>query len=76
MIEITVFFFPPCVYLTEHQKCNLVILCSIVTQFILEQQELKLKKNSKSRKKRKQNSDDEEGKTFVHILALQSKILL
>lgn len=32
-----------------------------VTQFILEQQELKLKKNSKSRKKRKQNSDDEEG---------------
>ncbi|XP_030231673.1 rho GTPase-activating protein 39 isoform X1 [Gadus morhua] len=32
-----------------------------VTQFILEQQELKLKKNSKSRKKRKQNSEDEEG---------------
>ena len=47
-----------------------------MTQFILEQQELKLKKNSKSRKKRKQNSDDEEGKSFVHILALQSKILL
>ncbi|XP_037628730.1 rho GTPase-activating protein 39 isoform X4 [Sebastes umbrosus] len=32
-----------------------------VTQFILEQQELKLKKNSKSRKKRKQNSDEDEG---------------
>ncbi|KAG7275975.1 hypothetical protein CRUP_028532 [Coryphaenoides rupestris] len=32
-----------------------------LTQFILEQQELKLKKNSKSRKKRKQNADDEEG---------------
>ncbi|XP_068598496.1 rho GTPase-activating protein 39 [Brachionichthys hirsutus] len=32
-----------------------------VTQFILDQQELKLKKNSKSRKKRKQNSDEEEG---------------
>ncbi|CAL8337372.1 unnamed protein product [Merluccius merluccius] len=32
-----------------------------LTQFILEQQELKLKKNSKSRKKRKQNSEDEEG---------------
>ncbi|KAE8298028.1 Rho GTPase-activating protein 39 [Larimichthys crocea] len=32
-----------------------------VTQFILEQQELKLKKNSKSRKKRKQNTDEEEG---------------
>ncbi|XP_019123929.2 rho GTPase-activating protein 39 isoform X2 [Larimichthys crocea] len=32
-----------------------------LTQFILEQQELKLKKNSKSRKKRKQNSDEEEG---------------
>ncbi|XP_029287716.1 rho GTPase-activating protein 39 isoform X1 [Cottoperca gobio] len=32
-----------------------------VTQFILDQQELKLKKNSKSRKKRKQNADDEEG---------------
>ncbi|KAK5872957.1 hypothetical protein PBY51_013611 [Eleginops maclovinus] len=32
-----------------------------VTQFILDQQELKLKKNSKSRKKRKQNTDDEEG---------------
>lgn len=31
-----------------------------VTQFILEQQELKLKKNSKSRKKRKQNTDVEE----------------
>ncbi|XP_063767230.1 rho GTPase-activating protein 39 isoform X2 [Eleginops maclovinus] len=32
-----------------------------LTQFILDQQELKLKKNSKSRKKRKQNTDDEEG---------------
>ncbi|KAF7655297.1 hypothetical protein LDENG_00057970 [Lucifuga dentata] len=32
-----------------------------VTQFILEQQDLKLKKNSKSRKKRKQNTDEEEG---------------
>ncbi|XP_075904061.1 rho GTPase-activating protein 39 isoform X3 [Nelusetta ayraudi] len=32
-----------------------------VTQFILEQQELKLKKNSKSRKKRKQNTDEEDG---------------
>ncbi|XP_028261922.1 rho GTPase-activating protein 39 isoform X2 [Parambassis ranga] len=32
-----------------------------MTQFILEQQELKLKKNSKSRKKRKQNTDEEEG---------------
>ncbi|KAF7208844.1 rho GTPase-activating protein 39 isoform X1 [Nothobranchius furzeri] len=32
-----------------------------VTHFILEQQELKLKKNSKSRKKRKQNTDEEEG---------------
>uniref|UniRef100_A0A3P9BT75 Rho GTPase activating protein 46a n=1 Tax=Maylandia zebra TaxID=106582 RepID=A0A3P9BT75_9CICH len=32
-----------------------------LTQFILEQQELKLKKNSKSRKKRKQNSEEEEG---------------
>ncbi|XP_055773271.1 LOW QUALITY PROTEIN: rho GTPase-activating protein 39-like [Salvelinus fontinalis] len=30
-----------------------------VTQFILEQQEMKLKKNSKSRKKRKQNTDEE-----------------
>lgn len=32
-----------------------------VTQFILDQQELNVKKHSKSRKKRKQNSDDEEG---------------
>ncbi|XP_057701877.1 rho GTPase-activating protein 39 isoform X1 [Corythoichthys intestinalis] len=32
-----------------------------LTQFILEQQDLKLKKNSKSRKKRKQNTDEEEG---------------
>ncbi|XP_061584053.1 rho GTPase-activating protein 39 isoform X2 [Cololabis saira] len=32
-----------------------------LTQFILEQQEMKMKKNSKSRKKRKQNSDEEEG---------------
>ncbi|XP_033977644.1 rho GTPase-activating protein 39 isoform X2 [Trematomus bernacchii] len=32
-----------------------------LTQFILDQQELNVKKNSKSRKKRKQNSDDEEG---------------
>ncbi|KAM8867106.1 rho GTPase-activating protein 39 isoform 1-T1 [Synchiropus picturatus] len=32
-----------------------------VTQFILEQQELKIKKNSKSRKKRKQNTEDEDG---------------
>ncbi|XP_077429739.1 rho GTPase-activating protein 39 isoform X2 [Vanacampus margaritifer] len=32
-----------------------------LTQFILEQQELKLKKNSKSRKKRKQSTDEEEG---------------
>uniref|UniRef100_A0A3B4ZN40 Rho GTPase-activating protein 39-like n=1 Tax=Stegastes partitus TaxID=144197 RepID=A0A3B4ZN40_9TELE len=32
-----------------------------LTQFILEQQELKLKKNSKSRKKRKQNTDEDEG---------------
>ncbi|XP_051933170.1 rho GTPase-activating protein 39 isoform X2 [Hippocampus zosterae] len=32
-----------------------------VTQFILEQQEMKLKKNSKSMKKRKQNTDEEEG---------------
>ncbi|XP_032370073.1 rho GTPase-activating protein 39 isoform X2 [Etheostoma spectabile] len=32
-----------------------------LTQFILEHQELKLKKNSKSRKKRKQNTDEEEG---------------
>lgn len=32
-----------------------------VTQFILDQQELKLKKNSKSRKKRKQNTDEDEG---------------
>lgn len=32
-----------------------------MTQFILEQQELKLKKNSKSRKKRKQNTEEEEG---------------
>ncbi|XP_053289039.1 rho GTPase-activating protein 39 isoform X3 [Pleuronectes platessa] len=32
-----------------------------VTQFIMEQQELKLKKNSKSRKKRKQSTDEEEG---------------
>ncbi|KAM3877975.1 rho GTPase-activating protein 39 [Diretmus argenteus] len=32
-----------------------------LSQFILEQQELKLKKNSKSRKKRKQNTEDEEG---------------
>lgn len=31
-----------------------------LTQFILDQQDLKLKKNSKSRKKRKQNTDDEE----------------
>ncbi|XP_020791519.1 rho GTPase-activating protein 39 isoform X1 [Boleophthalmus pectinirostris] len=31
-----------------------------VTQFILDQQDLKLKKNSKSRKKRKQSTDDEE----------------
>ncbi|XP_052382642.1 rho GTPase-activating protein 39-like [Oncorhynchus keta] len=30
-----------------------------VTQFILEQQDMKLKKNSKSRKKRKQNTDEE-----------------
>lgn len=37
-----------------------------MTQFILEQQELKLKKNSKSRKKRKQNSDEEEGKSFIY----------
>uniref|UniRef100_A0A3B5Q7F0 Rho GTPase-activating protein 39 n=1 Tax=Xiphophorus maculatus TaxID=8083 RepID=A0A3B5Q7F0_XIPMA len=32
-----------------------------LTQFILEQQEIKLKKNSKSRKKRKQNTEEEEG---------------
>ncbi|KAJ7999035.1 hypothetical protein DPEC_G00211210 [Dallia pectoralis] len=32
-----------------------------VTQFILDQQDMKLKKNSKSRKKRKQNTDEEEG---------------
>ncbi|XP_034389038.1 rho GTPase-activating protein 39 isoform X1 [Cyclopterus lumpus] len=32
-----------------------------VTQFILEQQDLKLKKNSKSRKKRKQSTDEDEG---------------
>lgn len=32
-----------------------------LTQFILEQQDLKLKKNSKSRKKRKQNTEEEEG---------------
>ncbi|XP_062252115.1 rho GTPase-activating protein 39 isoform X2 [Platichthys flesus] len=32
-----------------------------LTQFIMEQQELKLKKNSKSRKKRKQSTDEEEG---------------
>ncbi|XP_068171573.1 rho GTPase-activating protein 39 isoform X2 [Antennarius striatus] len=32
-----------------------------LTQFILDQQDLKLKKNSKSRKKRKQNTDEEEG---------------
>ncbi|XP_026161829.1 rho GTPase-activating protein 39 isoform X2 [Mastacembelus armatus] len=32
-----------------------------LTQFILEQQELKMKKNSKSRKKRKQNTEEEEG---------------
>uniref|UniRef100_A0A3B4BJY9 Uncharacterized protein n=1 Tax=Periophthalmus magnuspinnatus TaxID=409849 RepID=A0A3B4BJY9_9GOBI len=31
-----------------------------LTQFILDQQDLKLKKNSKSRKKRKQSTDDEE----------------
>lgn len=35
-----------------------------MTLFILEQQELKLKKNSKSRKKRKQNTEEEEGKIF------------
>jgi hypothetical protein len=39
-----------------------------VTQFILEQQELKLKKNSKSRKKRKQNSEDEEGEPALLVL--------
>lgn len=39
-------------------------MCFVVTQFILEQQELKLKKNSKSRKKRKQNSEEEEGTFF------------
>ncbi|XP_024125079.1 rho GTPase-activating protein 39 isoform X1 [Oryzias melastigma] len=32
-----------------------------VTQFILEQQEMKIKKNSKSRKKRKQNTEEDEG---------------
>ncbi|XP_056130345.1 rho GTPase-activating protein 39 isoform X2 [Lampris incognitus] len=32
-----------------------------LTQFILEQQELKMKKNSKSRKKRKQNTEEDEG---------------
>ncbi|XP_041816448.1 rho GTPase-activating protein 39 isoform X1 [Chelmon rostratus] len=32
-----------------------------VTHFILEQQDLKMKKNSKSRKKRKQNTEEEEG---------------
>ncbi|KAM4613597.1 rho GTPase-activating protein 39 isoform 2-T2 [Polymixia lowei] len=32
-----------------------------LTQFILEQQELKLKKNSKSRKKRKANTEEDEG---------------
>lgn len=48
------------------------IFCFIVTEFILEQQELKLKKNSKSRKKRKQNTDEEEGKScsclFIFLL--------
>lgn len=47
---------------------NFTIFCSLtVTQFILEQQELKLKKNSKSRKKRKQNTDEEEGN--LHVIA-------
>ncbi|KAL0978597.1 hypothetical protein UPYG_G00172730 [Umbra pygmaea] len=32
-----------------------------VAQFILDQQDMKMKKNSKSRKKRKQNTDEEEG---------------
>ena len=38
-----------------------------VTQFILDQQDLKLKKNSKSRKKRKQNTDEEEGVLFLQM---------
>lgn len=45
-----------------------------MTQFILEQQELKLKKNSKSRKKRKQNTEEEEGKVFVRLLPLCFRI--
>lgn len=42
-------------------------MCFVVTQFILEQQELKLKKNSKSRKKRKQNTEEEEGTFFLFM---------
>lgn len=51
-------------------------MCFVVTQFILEQQELKLKKNSKSRKKRKQNSEEEEGTFFFCLCPFQSNILL
>lgn len=41
-----------------------------MTQFILEQQELKLKKISKSRKKRKQNTEEDEGKCLVRSLSI------
>lgn len=51
------------------------IFCSTVTQFILEQQELKLKKNSKSRKKRKQNTEEEDGKIIFHLLSSKTKII-
>lgn len=46
-----------------------------VTQFILEQQDLKLKKNSKSRKKRKQNTDEEEGSCLVHLFFFTQRLL-
>ncbi|TNN25000.1 Rho GTPase-activating protein 39 [Liparis tanakae] len=45
-----------------------------LTQFILEQQELKLKKNSKSRKKRKQSTDEDEGKSLVKALGPHTEL--
>ncbi|XP_027859391.1 rho GTPase-activating protein 39 isoform X1 [Xiphophorus couchianus] len=53
-------------YIQRHTEPNSDNKCESqteaqVTQFILEQQEIKLKKNSKSRKKRKQNTEEEEG---------------
>ncbi|XP_037534573.1 rho GTPase-activating protein 39 isoform X1 [Nematolebias whitei] len=53
-------------YIQRHTEPNSDKKCESqtelhVTQFILEQQELKMKKNSKSRKKRKQSTDEEDG---------------